>query len=116
MSRDILDTIDGALDDYLSADAMRWSPEPEKVAKPVLVATLDLRVVFQPFVDSMRRLVCSVESFMASLVQAGIRWDAATKAFRFDAPIPPSHAANRTHSREWRSGTRRTKRYARTAR
>lgn len=30
---DILDTIDGALDDYMSPDAMRWSPEPEEAER-----------------------------------------------------------------------------------
>lgn len=34
MTDDILDLIDGALADYTSADAMRWSPEPE-TAEPV---------------------------------------------------------------------------------
>ena len=35
MSEDILAMIDGALADYTSDDAMRWSPEPEKADAPV---------------------------------------------------------------------------------
>lgn len=34
MSRDILDLIDGVIDDHTSADAMRWTPTEERDSKP----------------------------------------------------------------------------------
>lgn len=72
MSGDIVDLIDGALDDYLSADAMRWAPEPD-LPKTALPAPALGRVVTVDFdIDTSR--------FVRALVQAAealsrLPWD-----------------------------------------
>jgi hypothetical protein len=63
-----LDAIDGALADYdVSPDAMRWSPEPEKVApqRPAI----DL----SGFIAAMQRLADATYEFKRA-------WDANTEA------------------------------------
>jgi hypothetical protein len=57
VSDDILDLIDGALADYTSADAMRWSPEPPTPAPAATVRLEFDGVDFTPHVDQSRPIV-----------------------------------------------------------
>jgi hypothetical protein len=109
VSRDVLDTIDGALDDYISGDAMRWSPEPEKVTPPVRRILVDwerLGPVIEAMLAEFERVVANAGHTLAQfqrLIALGL------------IPHHRSHAAERTVSPQRRAGSRRTKRYARTA-
>jgi hypothetical protein len=64
MPGDILDVIDGALRDHaVSADAMRWSPDPETLGEDD--TSLLLRIDVSGFVEAMQRMSEAIAALAA---------------------------------------------------
>lgn len=84
-SDDVLDTIDRAVDDWVvSADAMRWTPEPASVHPPVLLVS-DAQAFaesFPRFREVMRSAVQEITRFVERLNGAGITPESVAKAQR----------------------------------